>query len=557
MRKFTKKLTKFVDTSFIFALPIFYLAAYLILGVKRGAFYWTGNQDPDYAYLGNSLKLAMFQAPSHTDHPGTPLQIIGAVLISVWHFFQGGNSAGADLATDVLSNPETYLYVIHTGLVILTAGSILFLGMETFKICRNLPLSMVIQSSPFVMIRAHLVSEPSRVSPDVLVFLLSQFLSLLLVKWLFQKEVGESKRWQINLGIIFGLGMASKITFLPMIWFFLLIKGTKQKIVALLVAIAAFCIATLPIVSHYPRMLGWYSALATHTGPYKTGEQGLFNPTKIWKDLDILWSIAQPFIILLIITTIISITMFLGMRLGRERLKFIEQSFTLKRASYLLFLVSIAGWTQVLLALTERARSRYLAPSLGLAGFMLFALSLCLIAIVVPGVTRRNNGLSQRLIAPRLGFIALCVCGIIGTQQVSSASVSIGSSAKTYQADLVKVAALYQSQPYRQCLKVSSKRASTIESSLLFMNDWSGGSFSQILDRLYPQFVAYDKLARQFQSYSQPIPAQKVYEQSCTLLIGEQSLKKLKIITGNRKLKEIYQGKAMVVYQLKKKENDR
>jgi hypothetical protein len=544
-----RKFTKFVDTSFIFALPIFYLAAYLVLGVKRGAFYWTGNQDPDYAYLGNSLKLAMFQAPSHTDHPGTPLQVIGAVLISVWHFLWRGNAAEADLAIDVLTNPEMYLYVIHTGLVILTAVSILFLGLGTFKICRNLPLSMVIQSSPFVMIGAHLVSEPSRVSPDVLVFLLSQFLSLLLVKWLFQKEVGESKQWHINLGIIFGLGMASKITFLPMIWFFLLIKGTKQKIIALLVAIAAFCLVTLPIISKYPRMIGWYSALATHTGPYKGGEQGLFSPIEIWKNIDILWSIAQPFIILLIITTIISMTMLLWMRLGRERFKYIEQSFILRRASDLLFLVSIAGWTQVLLALTERARSRYLAPSLGLAGFMIFALSLCLIAIVAPGFARSNTRLNQRQITQRLGFIALCACGIMGTQQVSLASVSIGSSADTYQADLVKVSALYQS--YGQCLKVSSKRASTIESSLLFMNEWSGGSFSQTLDRLYPQFVAYDKLAGEFQSYSQPIPAQKVYEQNCILLTGERSIKKLKATTRSPKFKELYKGRTMVVYQLK------
>jgi hypothetical protein len=540
-----RKFTKFVDTSFIFALPIFYLAAYLVLGVKRGAFYWTGNQDPDYAYLGNSLKLAMFQAPSHTDHPGTPLQMIGAVLIRVWHLFRGG---GSDLAIDVLSHPETYLYVIHTGLVILTAVSILFLGLETFKICRNLPLAMVIQSSPFVMIGAHLVAEPSRVSPDVLVFLFSQFLSLLLVQWLFQKEVGESKQWQINLGIIFGLGMASKITFLPMIWFFLLIKGTKQKIIALLVAIATFFIATLPIISQYPRMLGWYSALATHTGPYKTGEQGLFSPIETWRNIALLWSLAQPFIILLTITTIISITVILGMRLGTERLKNIEQSLILRRASALLLLVSIAGWTQILLTLTERARSRYLSPSLGLAGFMLFALSLCLIAIVAPGASRSTQ-LSQRQMAQRLGFIALCGCGLIGTQQVNLAAVSIDSFANAYRTDLAKVSALYQ--PYRQCLRVSSRRASTLESSLLFMNDWSGGSFTQMLDRLYPKFVAYDKVTQEFQSYSQPIPAPKIYEQSCVLLTGERAIKKLKATTRSPEFKEIYQGRAMAVYQLK------
>ena len=47
--------------------------------------YWA---DPDYAYLLNALSLAEGAAPSHTQHPGTTAQEMGAVVLRLAHAFR-------------------------------------------------------------------------------------------------------------------------------------------------------------------------------------------------------------------------------------------------------------------------------------------------------------------------------------------------------------------------------------------------------------------------------------------------------------------------------------
>ncbi len=551
-----KKLFWSVNAGFISVLPILYLVSYLILGVKRGPFFWVANQDPDYAYLGNSLKLALFQAPSHTDHPGTPLQIIGAVLMRGEHFLNSiANPRSTDLVTDVLTHPEIYLWTIHTTLVLLTACALLLLGFGTFRLCQNLPLAILIQSSPLLIIGAHFVIEPSRVSPDVLVFCISQLLALLLVYYLYRENTAyrenaaQSGKWLIGLGIIFGLGMATKVTFLATIWFFLLIKGTRRKIIALSVAVATFIVATAPIISQYPRMLGWFESLATHTGPYRTGGQGLFNPVDIWKNFGILASNAQIFIGILFLSTVVSVALLLLIYVDKKRFKNANQSL-LRKSAYLLFLTTLVWWTQILMTLTEFPKIRYLDPSLGLVGFMLFLLTLCLTLLTTQWLTERTR-LSSRQVAQRLGAIALTICWLIGIQQVNLASQSIGKFSTLRRNDLAQIETLYNSEKYRTCIKVNSWRTSSIESSLHFMNIWSGKSFGSVLEKLHPGIIIYKSETNRFQSYSQPIPAPQVTGQDCVLLQSLTIPKGVRNDIQNQKFSDVFVGKVESVYRFK------
>jgi hypothetical protein len=545
-----KKFVGLVNVCFLSILPILYSVSYLILGEKRGPFYWIANQDPDYAYLGNSLKLALFTAPSHTDHPGTPLQMFGAVLIRGWHSLHSILTPNAtDLSIDVLSHPEMYLWVIQTALVTLTAFALFLLGLGTFRLCKSLPLAILIQSSPFLMIGAHLVSEPSRVSPDVLVFCLSQFLALLLVYYLYQENSGSSGKWWLSLGIIFGLGMAIKVTFLPIIWFFWLIKGIRRKVMALLVAMTTFVIATAPIISQYPRMVGWFADLATHTGPYKSGEQGLFSPAKIGKNLGILLSSTQIFMGLVCLATIVSVGVFLWLRFKGEPFKS-AQKILLQRSSSLLLLTTLVCWTQILMTLTERPRSRYLDPSLGLVGFMLFALVTCLTLLTTQWVTEKT-GVGKGRITQIGGAIALSLCWVIGIQQVNLAVKSIDEFATVRRNDLAQIETLYNSDQYRTCLKVNSSRTSSIQASLHFMNFWSGKSFSSELDKLYPGMIIYDTESHKFRSYSQPIPPPKADNKNCILVQRLVIPKAKRNDIQNQTLKDVYVGKVESLYQFK------
>jgi hypothetical protein len=53
----------------------------LVLTKHHGPYFLRNNFDPDYNYLLNSLSLLKLQTPRHTDHPGTTLQLLGAVVL--------------------------------------------------------------------------------------------------------------------------------------------------------------------------------------------------------------------------------------------------------------------------------------------------------------------------------------------------------------------------------------------------------------------------------------------------------------------------------------------
>ena len=50
--------------------------------------------DPEYAYLLNSLNLLEMSVPGHFDHPGTPLQEFGALVLLVQWLAGGAGPAG-------------------------------------------------------------------------------------------------------------------------------------------------------------------------------------------------------------------------------------------------------------------------------------------------------------------------------------------------------------------------------------------------------------------------------------------------------------------------------
>jgi hypothetical protein len=75
--------------------------------------------DPTYAYLLNGLNILQSIPPAHTDHPGTTVQLLAALVIGIeWrirHWF--GSTLG--LVESVLRDPESYLNHINLVLVML------------------------------------------------------------------------------------------------------------------------------------------------------------------------------------------------------------------------------------------------------------------------------------------------------------------------------------------------------------------------------------------------------------------------------------------------------
>ncbi|HEY9639244.1 MAG TPA: hypothetical protein V6C57_02105, partial [Coleofasciculaceae cyanobacterium] len=234
--------SKWLNGALIAVLPIVYVITYLIVGGKRGPYYWTPNQDPDYAYLANSLVLALFKVPQHTDHPGTPLQVLGAIVLWVSYGVQSlfNPALQKNLADEVLTNPELYLNLFNGLLLFVTACSLIAVGWVALRLSNSWLLALILQISPLLMIRTFLGEEPSRVAPDVLVVCISQLLVLVLIRYLYLENSERSRNFIISLGAVFGVGMATKVTFLPMIVFFLLPQGWRRKALTLGAGILAF-----------------------------------------------------------------------------------------------------------------------------------------------------------------------------------------------------------------------------------------------------------------------------------------------------------------------------
>ena len=90
-------------------LPSIFLLGQSAFVHVAGPYYLGSKVDPDYAYLCNSLNIAVGQAPNHVDHPGTTLQFLGAVVITVAHPFAGK----AEKIDAVLRRPEAHLHWIN------------------------------------------------------------------------------------------------------------------------------------------------------------------------------------------------------------------------------------------------------------------------------------------------------------------------------------------------------------------------------------------------------------------------------------------------------------
>ena len=81
----------------------------------RGPFFLGSSSDPAYAYLFNALSVSQGLPVGHIDHPGTPVQSLGAIVINCINFI----NHKPDVISEVLKNPEYFLNSIFIIILIL------------------------------------------------------------------------------------------------------------------------------------------------------------------------------------------------------------------------------------------------------------------------------------------------------------------------------------------------------------------------------------------------------------------------------------------------------
>ncbi|MEM9008997.1 MAG: hypothetical protein AAGE59_36500 [Cyanobacteria bacterium P01_F01_bin.86] len=495
-----KQLKPFIPIGLITITPLIYVTAFLLLSHQNGPYWLPPNQDPDYAYLFNSLAVANFLTPGHTDHPGTPLQILGALTIGLIHTGQSLAQSVLGQPTlsvneSVLRQPELYLHGINYVLVGLNAIGIFVVGLVLFWVSNRLLLAVLIQLTPLLFVKTIAANEPSRVAPEALIFFLSQLLATLLVLYLFRRDV-EKKRWfALGLGTVFGLGMAAKITFLPAIIFGLVIAGYRLRLLALGMSVVAFVVATLPIVSEYGRVWQWLVGILFYSEQYGTGNPGLPSLAILKTRLTMLFESDTVFLHLSIIASVMCLVAVIELLLNRAdrsaQGSFSSSHFTsldTKRRQLIIWL-TILMWSQILITIMESANSRYLALGVSLCGLLLV-----LIVMSIESITAYRNWIPYSGSITCLLIYALCIG--ISVQQYDASYGRVVDRAERQLQQIDELEKVLSKPQHQGCLIARERRASSQLAAIFYGNKWADLAFAAPLNEIYPgsAFILYKSL---------------------------------------------------------------
>jgi hypothetical protein len=261
----------------LLALTIAPLAIWLVPFLNReriGPFYLIGRVDPSYIYLLNSLLVSCGKNPRHIDHPGTPLQIVGALVIGAMNVIDGGNPICP--VQDILTRPETYLGGISICLQFTAALLTALVGVRLYKLTGDIFAACITQIC--MLISPPIAGAFGVLGTEILVVPTILGLGLTLLP-LATNSRPERPRDSIVAGMILGFGLATKITVFPLILYAFMFDSTKAKARFLAACFGSFIFWTLPIANMYRNFLTWMVNLGVHSGHY--GE-GAFGVPGIW-----------------------------------------------------------------------------------------------------------------------------------------------------------------------------------------------------------------------------------------------------------------------------------
>ncbi len=238
--------------------------------------YWIHYFDPEVFYFYSSLNLLQLKAPVHVDHPGTPLQLLGAVVLSF--------TRQDPLELDTY---RAAMYWISAAISLLCLSLLVHRAEIDAKISHICLLVWMIYLAPgaleYQSVWAPEMAFPA-VSAVLILCLLSQFSS------------PENLKRASQSGLLFGFACALKFTFLFCLLSLLGVLAVRSEVgdarrrltecaVVAGSAVGGFVIATSPILLEYPDMLGFVVSILAHEGPYATGELGIADARTIVDNL--------------------------------------------------------------------------------------------------------------------------------------------------------------------------------------------------------------------------------------------------------------------------------
>ncbi|HEX8168850.1 MAG TPA: hypothetical protein VF601_24065 [Beijerinckiaceae bacterium] len=248
--------------------------------------------DPAYVYLLNGVSIFLGLPPAHIDHPGTPAQVVTAVVAGLWwSLFEQIPGSLLDAA---VADPEKYVRVMGIFFLGCNVVANWFLGHRVSVAAASLPVGVVAQTGPLFL--GLLAPHLAYLAPEAMLLALAMVILGLLSGAMFRPESnGPRLGASLAAGALGGVGLATKVTFAPMLAILFVIPRDRRLLACLLAAFVAVIVSLLPVYDYAGAIVRWFLALATHKGRYGVGERGIVDVPVIVAQLKKTWE-AVPII---------------------------------------------------------------------------------------------------------------------------------------------------------------------------------------------------------------------------------------------------------------------
>jgi hypothetical protein len=303
----------------IFLLAGFWLYTSILLKGPQPTY---RDYDPEMAYFMNSLAPFKGAPYFYTDHPGTPVEMIGTLFLGIPYVFFSDH---ANFISTYLENPELFLNVVHGLITLLSVLCAIYffrtvLGtLQKPNVYLALSLALLFYGlHPFSFKTLTVWSHTSFNFP-----LGAGYLILLFT--VAQDAQGQiSNRFAAGLGLALGVMIAVMINFVPwlvttLVFIFLsnYMKGISWKkslstgsIVVLSCAVG-FLVSILPSIHRMPYFFGFIYNLFTHQSLYGTGPEGIPSISLLWSNLHDMVTTAPLVFLVMLASLLISSFIFL------------------------------------------------------------------------------------------------------------------------------------------------------------------------------------------------------------------------------------------------------
>lgn len=482
MKNIYKNLLLTILPLFLFFLARIYTDAYT-------PYYLNGHYDPAYVYLLNSLNLAQLSnyGVGHVDHPGTPLQVLGAIVVKLYFNF---SSSSDNMVTDVLIRPENYLNIINLTLTLINSLVLFLFGLILFKILGNILQAVFLQLTPFFS--CNVFCKLTEVTPENLLIGVILILLIISFKFVHDSNLTEKKimKYIVAFAIITGFGISVKLNFIPLaIIPAILLRKNLNKILFLVFSSAAFLFFVIPAILNYSYFFGWVKELIVHEGIYGGGDANIINTSNYIRNIKSIFITEKLFGIIYLL-----ILCFLFFVLLIRKNKVIELSVRYDEVRrHFRFLAGIfLAMTFEILMVAKHFVMRYMLPSLMLAISGLF-LVIYIYAKVYQDKFKKLK-INYAFIFLIILFIAISFrkYKIIYEDTLNNKNKTLNTQS-------------FINTNYRDEIIITGYRSYNKEVALFLATDYAGSqnvTYKKLLNQLFPEKIIYKDLSNEIYNLS-------------------------------------------------------